>query len=255
MSLTLLQGYSSDEQEGDLRTSPASSSSLGDDGGEREEDHEGEGDSGEETLRERSKRGKVKKRSLDEALDPPANSSLPSALDAFNEITGPPEFLNNCAAAPEETREALGVLDRKATNRSGRDKKDLPAGAVVEAKAQLVGIRERVRNDIEGSFPSSTPGIVSANRRIISATNPDPKDAAELLRVCLQCGVPKTYSHARGMVCPMCGDRASAEHTNESDKKKGSVIKDKEKLKRMKGQSSHASWKSETEMQLRQQYD
>lgn len=41
---------------------------------------------------------------------------------------GPPEFLNNCAAAPEETREALGVLDRKARNRSGRDKKDLPAG-------------------------------------------------------------------------------------------------------------------------------
>lgn len=60
-------------------------------------------------------------------------------------------------------------------------KSDIP-GAVVEAKAQLVGIRERVRNDIEGSFPSSTPGIVSANRRIISATNPDPKDAAELLR-------------------------------------------------------------------------
>lgn len=86
MSLTLLQGYSSDEQEGDLTTSPGSSSSLGDDGVEREEFHEGEGDSGEETLRERSKRGKVKKRSLDVALDPPANSFLPSALDAFNEV-------------------------------------------------------------------------------------------------------------------------------------------------------------------------
>ncbi len=31
--------------------------------------------------------------------------------------------------------------------------------------------------------------------------------------------------------------------------------KDKEKSKRMMGQSSHASWKSEAEMVLRQQYD
>ena len=31
--------------------------------------------------------------------------------------------------------------------------------------------------------------------------------------------------------------------------------KDREKNKRMKGQSPHASWKSEAEMVLRQQYD
>lgn len=73
--------------------------------------------------------------------------------------------------------------------------------------------------------------------------------------MCLQCGIPKTYSHSQGMVCPVCGDRPPEEHAKEPERKKGSVIKDKEKLKRMKGQSSHASWKSETEMQLRQQYD
>lgn len=72
--------------------------------------------------------------------------------------------------------------------------------------------------------------------------------------MCLQCGIPKTYSHSRGMVCPVCGDRPTAEQ-KVSDKMKGSTVKDKEKLKRMKGQSSHATWKSETEMQLRQQYD
>lgn len=69
----------------------------------------------------------------------------------------------------------------------------------------------------------------------------------------MQCGIPKTYSNARGMVCPTCGDRP-ADVTDDS-KKKGSTIKDKEKNKRMKGQSSHATWKSETEMQLRQQFD
>jgi hypothetical protein len=31
--------------------------------------------------------------------------------------------------------------------------------------------------------------------------------------------------------------------------------KDKEKEKRMRGQSTHAAWKSEAEMALRQQYD
>lgn len=73
-------------------------------------------------------------------------------------------------------------------------------------------------------------------------------------RMCLQCGVPKTFSNAQGMVCPLCSDRPFAE-TDKESKKKSSAIKDKEKNKRMKGQSSHATWKSETEMQLRQQFD
>ena len=75
-----------------------------------------------------------------------------------------------------------------------------------------------------------------------------------MYRMCLQCGVPKTFSNAQGMVCPLCGDRPVAE-TDKESKKKASAIKDKEKSKRMKGQSSHATWKSETEMQLRQQFD
>lgn len=72
--------------------------------------------------------------------------------------------------------------------------------------------------------------------------------------MCLQCGVPKTFSSACGMVSPICGDRPPNDTSNES-KKKGYAIKDKEKSKRMKGQSSHTTWKSETEMQLRQQFD
>ncbi|KAL8128482.1 hypothetical protein V2J09_017637 [Rumex salicifolius] len=134
-------------------------------------------------------------------------------------------------------------------------------GAVVEAKAQLVGIHERVRSDIEGNAPTSSTDATSKGlsatlpegvKRIVTATNPDAKDASELLMMCLQCGVPKTYTNARGMVCPECGDRPPSD---EALKKKGSTVKDKEKVKRMRGQSSHASWKSETEMHLRQQFD
>ncbi|KAK8968616.1 hypothetical protein KSP40_PGU007299 [Platanthera guangdongensis] len=134
---------------------------------------------------------------------------------------------------------------------------NLPPGAVIESKSQLVGIRDRVRADTEVTTPAVTSAAAmnEEGKRIFSAANPDPKDAADLLRMCVQCGIPKTYSHARGVVCPVCGDRPLADAGKESEKKKGSTMKDKEKSKRLKGQSSHATWKSETEMHLRQQYD
>ncbi|CAK9163116.1 unnamed protein product [Ilex paraguariensis] len=135
-------------------------------------------------------------------------------------------------------------------------------GVIVEAKAQLVGIHERVRSDVDGNLsrtsavqPNGSLSTTEGGKRVATAANPNAEDAAELLRMCLQCGIPKTYSNARGIVCPVCGDRPPADTDKESLKKKGSTIKDKEKSKRMKGQSSHASWKSETEMQLRQQFD
>ncbi|XP_020090605.1 chromatin modification-related protein EAF7 [Ananas comosus] len=254
MSLELLQGYSSasEEGEGDDRNPSSSLSDNGDD--DEDEDDDGEEERGDEPLASRSNRSNGAKKSPSDAPKPSPDSAVPSALEAFAECTGPPDFLNNCVAAPEETREALGVLDRRARDRSKRDKKDLPAGAVLEGKPQLVAIRDRVRSDVEGSTPSSGHVTLGETKRVITAANPGAQDAAELLRMCLQCGVPKTYSHTRGVVCPICGDRPPAE-VKEPDKKKGSTIKEKEKSKRMRGQSTHSAWKSETEMQLRQQYD
>ena len=63
-------------------------------------------------------------------------------------------------------------------------------GAVMEAKAQLVGIHERVRSDIEGNTPSTSsvqPNSSSSSaqggaKRMATATNPNAEDAAELLR-------------------------------------------------------------------------
>lgn len=40
-----------------------------------------------------------------------------------------------------------------------------------------------------------------------------------------------------------------------SGQKRALTVKERERLKRKKGQSSHATWKPETWMQLRQQYD
>ncbi|KAI4367477.1 hypothetical protein MLD38_023211 [Melastoma candidum] len=187
--------------------------------------------------------------SLVDDLKPPSSSDLPSAFDAFSQVAGPPDFLNN------SVQEQPSVNDIQRGKRRQRDKKDLPAGAVLESKPNLVGIHERVRSDIEGAQPaSSIPTASKEGKRVATATNPGAEDAADLLRMCLQCGVPKTYTSAKGMVCPICNDRPVTEANNEP-KKKGSMIKDKEKSKRMRGQSSHATWKSETEMQLRQQFD
>uniref|UniRef100_A0A0D3E0Y4 Uncharacterized protein n=1 Tax=Brassica oleracea var. oleracea TaxID=109376 RepID=A0A0D3E0Y4_BRAOL len=59
---------------------------------------------------------------------------LPSANDVFSQISGPPEFLNNRTEADEE-----------ATARDAEHAKRV----VMEAKPQLVGIHERVRNNID----------------------------------------------------------------------------------------------------------
>ncbi|GAV71854.1 hypothetical protein CFOL_v3_15343 [Cephalotus follicularis] len=237
MSLTLLQGYSSPEEEEEE---------------EEEKEHFQHQNSTENDELQHNDDNNIP---LSPQSFPSVNSALPSAFDAFSQISKPPEFLNNT-----NSYSAID-FDRQQGRHSRRwnhkKSKDLPASVVVEAKPQLVGMHERVRSDIESNQPptkSVSSTAEGGGKRVATATNPDAQDAADLLRMCLQCGIPKTFSNTRGMVCPVCGDRPATDASNEP-KKKGSVIKDKEKSKRMKGQSSHATWKSETEMQLRQQFD
>lgn len=52
-----------------------------------------------------------------------------------------------------------------------------PVGVVMEAKPQLVGIQERVRNDID-----APPSSQSGEKRVSSATIPNAEEAADLLR-------------------------------------------------------------------------
>lgn len=244
MSLSLIQGYSSGEEE-EEEDQPHIHDSDFDDQDDTDYNSAEPSAASHPSLGDRS--------IFDHHPPPPSASGLPSAFDAFSEIPGPPQFLNHSAG---EFNPPQNDHQRGSRRHHRKEKRDLPTGAVVEAKAQLVGIHERVRSDINGGQPP-TPATVSTSetgKRVPTATNPNAEDAAELLRMCVQCGIPKTYSSARGMVCPVCGDRPPPDPSAEA-KKKGSTIKDKEKSKRMRGQSSHASWKSETEMQLRQHFD
>ncbi|KAI3839558.1 hypothetical protein MKW92_044639 [Papaver armeniacum] len=252
MSLALLQGYSSAEEEE-----------------EQLQDFLTDSDEDEDVKQHKQRIPTSYSRDGKPLFDPnPASTSiLPSAFEIFSEVAGPPQFLNNCVGEQVSTNGNDGGGGGRGGGRRGghgrmrREKKDLPAGVVMEAKAQLVGIRDRVSSDGDGLQPpissqrGSTSVVHAEGKRVVTATNPDAKDAADLLRMCLQCGIPKTFTNARGMFCPQCGDRPPVDKDAESEKKKGSTIKDKEKNKRMKGQSSHSSWKSETEMHLRQQFD
>lgn len=187
----------------------------------------------------------------------PQRSALPSAAHVFSEITGPPEYLKNSVdtVTPHSRPQSFTTHFSQKYNPKSQllqvsrsHQKERPAGAIVEAKPQLVGICERVRSDKDT--------IKDETLKLPSAGLPSAEDVAQLLRMCLQCGVPKTYSAAKeGMMCPVCKDRPAVDMDNENSKKRGSKIKDKERSKRMKGQSSHATWKSETEMHLRQQFD
>ncbi|KAG9157663.1 hypothetical protein Leryth_014193 [Lithospermum erythrorhizon] len=235
MSLNLLQSYSSAEEEEEQYE--LSSSDDDEDGGAAV-----------------SRRRYVSNNKP--LFDPnPPPSSLPSALDAFSEVSGPPQFLNN--AVEEATKDGEEPQFRHGRKNRSRDKKDLPTGAVLESKPQLIGIHERVRSDVGAGTAAqpTTTATTQGVKRVATVTNPSAEDASELLRICTRCGIPKTYTNGKGIVCPVCVDRPQTDEDSEAAKKKGTVIKDKEKLKRMKGQSSHASWKSETEMQLRQQFD
>lgn len=59
-------------------------------------------------------------------------------------------------------------------------------GAVVESKAQLVGIHERVRSDTGSNIPQGQSNGSAVNtaggKRVATVGNPNAEDAAELLR-------------------------------------------------------------------------
>ncbi|KAD6795402.1 hypothetical protein E3N88_06298 [Mikania micrantha] len=168
MSLSLLQGYSSPEEEEDEQAYLTSD--------EEQEDLAGRNDrvSGDRTT------GNDFKKPLFDPPIPSASSSLPSALDAFSEISRPPQFLNNSVGeSATADKDNDGQLWRHGRRRNRRDKNDMIAGrAVMQAKAQLVGIRERVSSDASNISAQEA----GSAKRIITATNPNAEDAADLLR-------------------------------------------------------------------------
>lgn len=128
MSLSLLQGYSSAEED-DPAAAGAGAGELSDSGDSSAEDAGSDGEEASAAPRPAAKpRPRPNPSRGDVGGGGGDGSLLPSALDAFAEISGPPEFLNNRVAEPEEAVEALGVLDRRGKGGRGSDSKQPPPG-------------------------------------------------------------------------------------------------------------------------------
>eukprot|EP00897_Mesotaenium_endlicherianum_P005244 jgi/Mesen1/4748/ME000242S03920 len=189
---------------------------------------------------------------------------LPSASDIFAEVKGPPAFLQTGVLAPKPAApHASHILTpgnaqhrhedggRRAAALSGSSASASDRAAPGGALSKQGGAAP-----VPGGGPGSAGGV--QGKRAIGVQLPPAEDANHLLRLCATCRIPKTASHAAGgMVCPQCKDRAPPAFAEQQAKRRGqtSAVKDKEKNKRMKGQSAHATWKSESEMHLRQQFD
>lgn len=109
MSLSLLQGYSSAEDDDD----PAAGTELSESGDSSTEESGSEGDEGSAPPKPALKPRRRPNPKVGDASGGDGDSSLPSALEAFADVSGPPEFLRHRVAEPEEGTEALGVLDRR----------------------------------------------------------------------------------------------------------------------------------------------
>jgi hypothetical protein len=114
MSLTLLEGYSSAE---DDEPAAGADPELSESGNSSAEEAGSDGDQASAPPKPASK---PRRRSNPKGGNAGGggDSSLPSALEAFADVSGSPDFLRHRVAEPEVATEALGVLDRRAKDGS-----------------------------------------------------------------------------------------------------------------------------------------
>ncbi|DBB18537.1 TPA: hypothetical protein ACH3X3_000175 [Trebouxia sp. C0006] len=205
----------------------------------------------------------------------PGSSGLPSALSALEALEGPPSYLTPeatrplassayhgrlvQAAAKASSEDATGKRDRKTGYAPGEwditkmapklkgQAPPTPAG-VVSAAAVRYKTDDRVGSNIVtaaqvamlgGQWASSADATEEGSK--LQGPQPAPQADANLKR--------KSTS-AMGVQ-----DFLDKGHGGAQLPRKKQDRKDMEKSKRERGQSSHAAWKSEAEMVLRQQYD
>ncbi|GLI59034.1 hypothetical protein VaNZ11_000860, partial [Volvox africanus] len=191
-------------------------------------------------------------------------SLLPSALDVLDQVEGPPTFLDPEAIRPLATSELHGVSDEQAallagpsSRGSGRgggrpkpgkdfdisrlapplkgqakqsaDKRDAPPGAVIEGRAKRYKLEEGLETTQQYTAAQIAMMGGNVDDRATRASGPSkPMEVSEFLNKGLGAALLPRSNQDR---------------------------KDKEKQKRMRGQSTHSHWKSEAEMVLRQQFD
>ncbi|KAG2452498.1 hypothetical protein HYH02_002737 [Chlamydomonas schloesseri] len=182
-------------------------------------------------------------------------SLLPSALDVLDAVEGPPRFLDPEAIRPlaasashglgADTGPAVAVAAGKERQAPGKDfdisklappmkgqakqsadKREAPAGAVIEGRAKRYKAEEGP--EATQSYTALQIAMLGGHVAEQKSAPTKPMEVSEFLNK---------------------GVGAAQLPRKNADRK------DKEKDKRMRGQSTHSHWKSEAEMVLRQQYD
>ncbi|EFN53831.1 hypothetical protein CHLNCDRAFT_136569 [Chlorella variabilis] len=199
-----------------------------------------------------------------------AAGALPSAAAAFNSVDGPPAYLD-----PEATR-PLAVAVHKAVNNVGADGGSLPdphsQNRLMNKRGQAVGEWDvsQMAPKLKEQQGKEKGVITGAAVRFRTEDRVGTVSAAQIAMLGGQWGGDE------GVEEEAAGAGPSAKHPVPKgkpskpmgvdeflDKGVGGALlprkrqdrKDKEKDKRVRGQSTHANWKSEAEMVLRQQYD
>ncbi|KAL6774329.1 hypothetical protein ACKKBG_A24580 [Auxenochlorella protothecoides x Auxenochlorella symbiontica] len=176
--------------------------------------------------------------------DPSTKPKLLPALTAFQSVSGPPAFLN-----PEATRPVAAPA---------RQPRPAQPDSIASGKGKGGGRGDgswdvsKMAPKLKEEAAAAGPGVIKASAvQYRGGEGPAPVSAAA---IALLGGGEK----------PDRGKPSKAMGVEEFlDKGAGGAVlprkrqerKDREKDKRSKGQSSHAAWKSEAEMVLRQQYD
>ncbi|CAN1848832.1 hypothetical protein LINPERHAP1_LOCUS39079 [Linum perenne] len=122
MSLALIQSYSSAEDEENPQNASAEDYIFSDE----DEDEEEYGTS--PGVRGTKNRSLSYKSVYDPSAASNSASGLPSAFDAFSEVSRPPQFLNNSVEENGAGREIDYQLPRHGRRRARKERKELPAG-------------------------------------------------------------------------------------------------------------------------------
>lgn len=206
----------------------------------------------------------------------PVSSGLPSALSALESSEGPPSYLTPEATRPLASSAYHGRLVQAAAKASSED----AGGAKRDRKTGYAPGEwdiTRMAPKLKGQAPPTPAGVVSAAPvRYKTDDRVDSKivTAAQVAMLGGQWASSADATEEGGArQGPQPAQQADANPKRKStaamgvqdflDKGHGAAQlprkkqdrKDMEKSKRDRGQSSHASWKSEAEMVLRQQYD
>eukprot|EP00887_Chlorella_sp_A99_P000065 scaffold16.g65.t1 len=207
-----------------------------------------------------------------------ASAALPSAGEAFDEVEGPPAFLD-----PEAMRPLATAVHRPAGGAGGGDVGSRAVSQAANKRGQAAG-----EWDISKMAPQlkeegrAEPGVIkgAAVRYDVSDDRmQQPVSAAAIAMLggtagegredggAAPAGGPGAARPPPGGPGQQHGVKGRATPAMAVDKfmekgvggaqlpRKRQDRKEKEKEKRMRGQSTHAAWKSEAEMVLRQQYD